>query len=58
MRLPFSPKKVNARIAAGRSVLTRTVVDRDESRAHICILRCKCSATHENSRREIYRREA
>jgi hypothetical protein len=37
MRGPFSPTKVNARIAAGRSVLTRTV-DRDESRLHCHIL--------------------
>jgi len=34
----WSPAKVNARIAAGRSVLTRTVVNRDESRLHRCIL--------------------
>lgn len=65
------PRKVNAGIAGRRSVLTRTVFYRDGSRLHACILCCKCpgnklpdracallrSATHENSRREIYRRE-
>lgn len=38
MRLPFNPTKVNARIAAGRSVLTRTVVDHDKTRLHCFIL--------------------
>lgn len=38
MQGPYSPTKVNARIAAGRSVLTRTVVDRNKSRLHSCIL--------------------
>ena len=38
MQGPYSPTKVNARIAAGRSVLTRTVVDRNESRLHSFIL--------------------
>jgi hypothetical protein len=64
------PRKVNAGIAGRRSVLTRTVFFREGSRLHVGILCRKCSgnksldrgcavvflATHENSRREIYRR--
>ena len=61
---PIDLEKVNARIAAGRSVLTRTVVYHDESRLHQSILEGKRSgdkplgrlcwsphgATHGNSR--------
>lgn len=39
MQRPFTRTKVNARIAAGRSVLTRKVVDRDGSQLHNCILK-------------------
>jgi hypothetical protein len=66
------PRKANAGIAGRRSVLTRTVFYREGSRLHDRILCGNCpgnkspdracgllrSATHENSRREIYRRGA
>lgn len=62
-------KKVNAGIAARRSVLTRTVVYRNESRMHSCILRfmplgampftsatvLPCVQTQTNSRPSTYR---
>ena len=51
----FVGRKVNAGIAARRSVLTRTVFDHDGSRLHIFILGCPRAgdkSTHENSRGE------
>jgi len=58
-------RSVNARIAARHSVLTRTVVYRDESRRHSAILRpswaCNKLARHENccgkSCRAVYTQE-